>query len=490
VSVKAEITVKIAPEGGQATLRAPPGLEAAMVAPQTLTLLAREAGVLIDREVERNIAAFAAAYGREAGETTAIIARSTPPVNGADGQVEWQGGRDPNDSLEHAPPPSADQTDHYAGQCYLWVKAGDVVGVARQPTNGTDGRDVRGGVIKARAGQPVPVRIHSTLSLDSVGRIVAQADGILAIRHGELSVSPALEVPGYVDFSTGHIDFAGSVAIAKGVRSGFKVNAGGDLRVGGLIESAEIRCSGDLTSRGGMAGNGRGSLSVGRNAHILYLEKVTGATGGDLIVVREIIDCVLKVGGDLRCPNGTILGGEVAVSGSLVVKVLGSDAYTPTTILLGEVPRLIASRKGVGKTIEQLKQETQQMAEQERLIRLNPRPSPKDRERLTEIAYEMSVHAQELSAQTAKLEELDAAIRTQRKLDVHVSKGIHPHVTLRIGDSTVQFRDFVKGPLWILWDEQRRLLFRTGAGDPRPLGDVAHVVRGGAADAGQRSVAA
>jgi len=480
VASEQEIGVKIAADGSQATLVAPPGLDGALLTREMLLFQVKAAGILIVQEVERNVSAFAAAYGSGAVEHSHIIARSVPAVPGVDGRVEWNKGFDP---CPEQVPASAVRTDHYQGQRYVPVKTGDIIGIAHRPTNGTDGRDVRGGVIKARPGKPVAITFRPMLTIDSGGRIIGQADGVLVLNNNELSVTQSLDVPGNVDFSTGNIDFPGTVTVAGGVGSGFKVTAGGDFHVGGLIEVADIRCGGDLIARGGMAGNGRGTIKVERNVQIVYLERVVGALGGDLIVEREIADCKLVVGRDLRCPEGTIVGGHIAVTGSLVVKAIGSESYTRTAITLGDVPMLQGARVTVAKTIQQIGATLRQHAEQARLIKLNPRPSPADKEKLTEISYETSQQNHELAKLATQLSEIETAVRTHRKLDVHVARMIHPGVKFHIGEWVVVFKTAAKGPLWICWDGQHHLMYKADSGIARPLSEIAQVGRGHSAPA-------
>jgi len=469
-----EISVRFAADASQATLVASPRLDAALLKLDALLVQVQAAGVLIDNEVARKVSGFAAAYGSGLTEHSEVIARSVPSVPGEDGRVEWQKEFDPRAEQAAA---NAERTDHYQGRHYLQVKTGDMVGMAHGPTHGTDGRDVRGGVLKALQGKPVPIAFKPTLVLDSTGRIIVQVDGVLVLKDNELSVAQSLNVPGSVDFSTGNIDFPGSVIIAGGVGSGFKITAAGDIHVGGLIEVAELHCGGDVIARGGMAGNGRGTIKKARNVQIVYLDKVAAELSGDLIVEREIADCRLIVGGDVRCPNGTVFGGNVAVTGSIVVKAIGSEAYTPTAITLGDLPLLQGPRLEASKMLQQIKATLARFAEQARLIKLNPRPSAAEKETLTEISYEASQQNQELARWAAKLSEIEATILAQRKLDVHVAKMIHPGVTFHIGEFSVEFKDAAKGPIWICWDEQRQLMYRTGSEAARPLADIARVKR-------------
>jgi hypothetical protein len=158
----------------------------------------------------------------------------------------------------------------------------------------------------------------------SAGRISAQADGELMLVGDEAWISNDLVIPGNVDFSVGRVAFTGNVTINGGVRSGFSVKCGGDLHIGGLVEVADIDCHGSLNSRGGIAGDGRATLAVGGRTHIVYLDGVHGRVGGDLEVERELVNCRLVIGGALSCAAATIMGGEIAVTGSLLVKSLGS----------------------------------------------------------------------------------------------------------------------------------------------------------------------
>lgn len=474
-----EIIISIAPDGGQATLSAPAGLKS--VTPDAIRAVVGEAGVALNQVVDQNITDFAAEYGAGDSERTGVIARATPPVHGRDGRVEWCDEFNPEDqaagtaSDEKVTADSTESVNYYAGRNYVRVKTGDVIGVAYPPTEGTEGCDVRGRVINCRVGAPVSLKFQRNVSVGKDGRIIAQADGVLVLGKSGLSITALLDVAGDVDFSISNIDFNGSVNIAGGVLPGFEVKAKEDLHVNKLIEGAKIECGGNLIARSGMVGQDRGEIKVGGNAMIPYLDDVKGVVNGDLIVDREINDCRLIVGADLKCPNGAILGGEVGVTGSLVVKVLGSQGWTPTTIVLGEVPVLRGSRREAARNVAKFKKEIASLADQESAIKLNPRPSHEQREQLTEFSFLVSEIEQQLKACTVELKEIDAAMQSRCKLDVNIAQTIYPKVTLRIGDATVVFTDPVSGPLRIYWDGQKQLVYRIGTGDARPLNQIARV---------------
>lgn len=484
----AEMSVRIADDGGRAILVVPPAHGASGLDPAMVAALTKAAGVVIDPEVERAIAGVLSAYKPTASEQTHVLARAVAAVPGKDGFIEWSPGFDPLATQKEAAEGS--RTDHHAGPRYVRVEAGDIVGAWREPTGGSDGRDVRGNVDKAIRGASVPFTLHPSLTRDSQSRIVSQSEGVLIVRDGQVLVSEWLRLPGALDFSTGNVDFSGSVEVVGGIASGFKLKAGKSAIVGGLIECAEIECNGDFDARGGLVGHGKGTLRVGGNARIVYAEKLGGEITGDLLVERELVDCKLSVGRGLQCPNGTILGGQVSVTGSINIKSLGSPSDTPTTVVLGDVPLLDAARGTLVAAIDQINSSLRQFAERERMIRLNPRPTPADRERLTELSYEVSQLNAELTRQRASLDAVETTRRARQKCDVHVAMVIHPRVKLLVGGFSVTFKRAVKGPLWIGWDQNRNLIYKSSAGVVRPLSDVALVLETENARASTRATAA
>jgi uncharacterized protein (DUF342 family) len=471
-----EPSIVIAPDASQAMLVVPPGLSPDALRPDALAELARQAGVEVDQPVQEALARFVAAYAPADSEVSAVIARAVPPTHGRDARIEWAPGMDP--TVSHRLDSPTGRTDHYAGKTYVRLRSGDIVGTLHKPSNPVPGRDVRGKPIRANSGRPLPFRFHPTLQIDDDGRIVAKTDGVLTLERGEIRISQILEIPGSVDFSTGNIDFAGNIAIAGGVRAGFKVKAGGDLSIGGLIEAAELACTGNLSARTGMAGQGRGTLTVGGNAHAVYLENVRGAIRGDLDVDREIADCRLIVGGSLKSPAGTIMGGRIAVTAALVVKTVGSPGGVPTTIVLDDAPFVRAALHAARRALARDQAELDALAERERILRINPRLSAGDKERLDAVTARAGELRAALAAHHDRITELEIRLEAERTIDVLVSGIIHAGVTLHIADLCAEFTMSHKGPLWFFRDPQGQPAYRVGAtGAARPLADIARITR-------------
>ena len=482
MDAQSPVRVRIAPDGSEATLIAGPGVGADMLAPDTLELLVRGSGVAVDAAVGAALREFASAYGDGSREVSTVIARAQSPIAGVDGSIRWPDGRDPT---EHERTIDAnDRVDYCAGRRYLHVAPGEPVATIIAPTPGTDGRDVRGMAIPAKPGRPCPLRPHRSVTADESGRLFAQDEGVVLVRGSEILVTDTLEIDGSVDLTTGHVDFPGSVAVRGGVCSRLSVRARGDLEVDGLVEVAHLECGGSLTARRGMAGDGRGTVCVGMNARVGYLEGVTGQIRGDLEVERDLLNCRLLIGGSLRCPTGAILGGTVAVTASLEAKVLGSGGCVPTTIHLGDAPLLGMAHAKLAKETAADAAHLKHLQDQEAQIRVMPRPSASDRERLTELSFDISTVRHRMQERELRMHQLHMARQSQRKVDLHIAGMIYAGVTLHIGASRLNFQDDAKGPLSIGWDEHRELVYRRGSSPPRPAAEIARIVAvapGGAA---------
>ncbi len=464
----ASITIQISPDAAEAVAHFPIGpLDA-----ELLRAAATKAGVDMNPEVLAALESIAAAHSAEA-PASAVIARATLPHHGENGRVEWAANMNPR--AERAP--DTGKTDHYTGARYVRVAQGATIATLVPPTGGTPGKDVRGQTIAPTHGKPAVLRAGEGVMLGTESRLVAKRPGIVILHEDELRVSDTLEINGSVDFAVGHIDFEGHVHIAKGIGPGFRIRARGDIRVGDLVEPCDILCGGSLECRSGIAGHGRGTISIARSARAGHMEQVKGVVREDLVVDREIIDCNLIVGRDLNSPSATVLGGSIEVTGLVRIATLGSERSPVTVLCVGDAPLLRGARLEAKNAVAKFQAQLDTLTEQRRMIQLNPKPSASERERLCELEYELNAAEKGHADASARLADLDARFNAQAKVDIHIGKMIHPGVRLKIGDRTASFTKPVRGPLAICWNEQHQLVIMPSGGTPQELSRVARVER-------------
>ncbi|MHC5006816.1 MAG: flagellar assembly protein A, partial [Planctomycetota bacterium] len=212
------IEVKINEEASVAKVIVPDGFDPALLEATLLAKLVERCGIPIDSVVESHLLKIVETFRHEPKRLEKVIARSTAPVDGEDGTLEWMEGFDP--AAGPAAAVTQDESgavDYYNQVSYVRVAEGAHVATVHEPTPGEDGLDVTGRTIRARPGRKCDVKIDSGLDVDGSGRVIAQVDGILEYEHGVLTVSRLFEIRGAVDFGTGNVDFDGTVVVREGI---------------------------------------------------------------------------------------------------------------------------------------------------------------------------------------------------------------------------------------------------------------------------------
>lgn len=490
MAAQSDIKIHIAPDGSSARVSIPGTYDASYVTSESLSSYAAQAGVQLTQQVTTQLQSIAESYRNEPKDIDAQFAAARLARDGADGSIQWQPDFDPSGSnaVCEAEEPDDAAVDHYAGEQFLTVKEGDHVATLIQPTSGEDGVNVKGLVLKAKDGRPCPIKIESTFMVDAHGRIVAQRDGVLRLSRDSLGITNALDVSGHVDFETGNVKFDGAVCIKGGVRDRFEVNATGDVIVNGLIESATIVCKGNLTCRRGIAARDVSRIHVHQDADIGFMNNAHALIEGDLAVRREIINSDIAVGGTFSCAQGSVIGGTLRLSGSATIGELGSDGNCVTSVLLGTTPvleqHLREERAAVVRLEKQLRKDEEKLAQ---LQMYGQHASPQDRERMTELSFEVAEARQFLSAAQCRIEAIRSEMARSCTVNLTILNMVHPNVRFETAEVIVRIRRQVKGPVQFGWNAAREITFSVNGGAARPIQEIAEVTlkRSASAPAGE-----
>lgn len=442
-----DVRVVVAADRLSATLCVGPGSRDG-IEPILIDALLDERGVARthDRAALVRAALDALATSDPAAEFRFVVARGTEAAAGEDGRFEPAAPLSPE-----IQPTSEGAIDHHARSAYTVVRAGQVLGRLIAPTAGVDGVDVTGHSIAAKPGKPAPIVLDHTCAADAGGVVRALVSGALILSDGRIRVKPDLEVAGFVDFTTGNIDFPGSVHVGRGVRDCFVVRAGEDLVVRGLVEAATLRAGRDADLAGGMAGREQGSLHAGRDLKAAYLDATATTAGRDLFVMKEITGSRVEVRRNVHGPTCAIIGGHLTVAGECEVAQLGSEAGTATRVDLGCLPPLESLAASLAEAFP-LAEEAAASASRRltSLKQASGRLTPQQAEELTTLEFELGLARERLKKVTsARLRVLTALDRfTTVKLTVH--RALYPGVRLHIGRVIASPREMVRGPMTIV----------------------------------------
>jgi uncharacterized protein (DUF342 family) len=477
------------PEGAAvAVLDIPPDAADEITTREALTSLVRERGVLLDHAVEAAIHALAEQHMARKNQeehaseaTSGVIARAQPAIDGRAAFIAWEATFAPdsgsaNDSQSESPAANANSVDHYNCVRRHKVAAGQVLGVLHAPQDGVDGRDVCGRTIAARRGRKLALQLDESVQVEADGTIRALKEGVLSLARLRVAVVDKLEVDGAVDFSTGNIDFVGSVRVQDGVRDNFTLRATGDVEVQGMVEAADVIVGGDFQCIRGVAARSSGHLLVDGSVESAYLNGVRGRVRGSIEVDREIVGCDLVIGGDLTVARGALVGGLTIVGGAVYAAALGTEGGAKTTLRIGGLPFELARASRIAGIVKELAKQVAPLEERQfEITNRGSKATAAEKESLTELAFEIAEVRRRIRLLEEERNALLVDVGQRRTVDLRISKAIHAGVTLLVGNREVRFTKPLRGPVRIGWDESRNLQFQPSGGRVQDLSEVASV---------------
>lgn len=400
----------------------------------------------------------------------ALVAEGVAATHGTDGRFEMAPELEPPE-----PPPASgpddSAVDHYAFTSIVVVREGQTLGVLHAPTAPVDGVDVYGAPIKADQGNDAPMRCDESVDMLHDGTLVARQSGCLRVGEGRISVEAMLEIEDSVDFGTGNVDFPGDVQVREGICDKFKVLVGGDLEVQELVEAAFLDIAGSAVLHRGMTGRNKGTLSVGGNLNVGYLDATVVHVGHDLCVRKELSNCTTTVGRYVRSPECVVVSGELSFRFGCHVRTLGGEAETETLVRIGCDPELDAQSRLLENTLQDTAG---------KLEKLRGHIA----EASADLVPRMEAEIAQLEARgptiRAALDRVLAAYERMAGVVLRVERSIMPGVTLTIGTQAATVRQAIPGPVEVLLDEEETMVFRSpGSKSNTPLASkaVMHVDR-------------
>ncbi|HVZ81923.1 MAG TPA: FapA family protein [bacterium] len=269
------------------------------------------------------------------------IALGTPVTNGEDARLEILYSQTPQEATPAAPEETEDgRVDYRAAHKIDNTAKGTLLARKIPPTKGLTGMTVTGKTLPAIDGKDVDVTMGKgvVVNPENKDEWIADNDGQVIIKDNKISVLAIYEVPGDVNLSTGNIDFVGTVTVRGDVKDGFKVFAGEDLIVNGVVEGAELKCNGKLSIAGGVSGNDKAKIVCGGDANIKYIRNAIVEVAGSLTSSQAIMHSKVTVGKKVNVSGqkGVIVGGQVIAGEHVHAASIGSNFATPTEIVVGE----------------------------------------------------------------------------------------------------------------------------------------------------------
>lgn len=218
------------------------------------------------------------------------------------------------------------------------VNRGYILAIKEPLTNGESGMNISGEEIPAPDGKKIEYKVGKNVSVSPDGSmLISDCDGSVDYKDGRISVNKTIIIEKDVDNSTGNIRFNGDVVVNGDVKTGFLVQAEGNILVRGVVEGAILVSSGDVVIEGGIQGNDKASVHSNGNLICRFVENAKKIIAeGDItadFVMHSNISCMgsLKLTGK----KALLAGGEVLVKKEITATTIGSPMGTKTVIELG-----------------------------------------------------------------------------------------------------------------------------------------------------------
>ena len=218
---------------------------------------------------------------------------------------------------------------------FVMVNQGDVLAIRVAEALGSPGTDVLGRPVPYPT-EVKPEWVPGEHVVDTPVGFEAGVDGRLILAPPLFGVSPVLELPEGVNYKTGNIKFKGEVVIKGRVATGFAIEAGGALVCSDVLDAFQIKVGGDLSTPGGVIGNGLGRVEVGGVATAKFFEHVYLLGQSDVHAEIGVLNSVIKTRGKLIMGDkGVLAGGQVHTLNGVELYQIGTATGPRTEIFAG-----------------------------------------------------------------------------------------------------------------------------------------------------------
>jgi len=259
--------------------------------------------------------------------TEIAIGRGIKPEDGKDGYIEFKVDMSAKPQFI---PKDGNSVDYKTAMQITLVNIGDILADVIPPTEGEDGMDVKGDIIKAKAGAKARYFVGDGLE-EKDGHIIATAAGTPSVQDDLIMIRRNYILQGDVDLSTGNINYPGTVVVHGNVTDGFEIISEENIVVNGLISGAKVRAKGYVKCAGGIQGNGKAEIISGSFVSTTFVTAATIVAEGDIVITKDVLHSNISCLGDLRL-GGSIIGGVATVFKSVECMELGSYSGAKTFV--------------------------------------------------------------------------------------------------------------------------------------------------------------
>jgi uncharacterized protein len=238
------------------------------------------------------------------------------------------------------------RVDYREARPFIVVAKDDALGRFIPDSSGSEGTNVRGGIIPPGLKQRIAFEPGENTYRD--GEFIrASIPGRFNLQGTRFYISEVLELSG-VDFHTGHIRYPGDVVLRGEVGDGFKIVCGGDLHAAVPLDVTDIRVKGNVSVEGGILGRKPGVLKCGGAVTAKFVENLDLEARGPVRLEGSVLQSSIHTLAHLTCgEKGRIIHSRVYAVEGVEAQQLGNPAGAPTYISSGSDFRQVRRLKEI-----------------------------------------------------------------------------------------------------------------------------------------------
>ena len=326
-------------------------------------------------------------------------------------------------------------------------------------TPGTPGKNVYGKTVNPVHGKPciLPIGENTKVSDKDTKLLVSGIDGIVKYAGGVVSVKSCYAVEKDVDFSTGNITSKGTVVVKGNVRSGFVLDAVGDVEVWGTVEDSIIKSKGNVLVKGGFVGSGKGKIEAGGDVTIGFTRNQT-IVANNVKILREAVDCIIYAKNTVKVSGDKIsIEGGITTAGAMIeVESLGSKNEVHTDVEAGIDYTAHQSQMSTRKEISGLKAVMKTVDKELNTLHAIKKAKGELPAQYTNTFDHLLSRREELVKKLKDLASVEI-LPVNEGAKVVVNKVVHPGIEIKIGESTMTILEECRGTTFYLSGDEIKI---------------------------------
>lgn len=290
----------------------------------------------------------------EIDQSSVIIAKGTPCIDGKDGWYEFYFQTKSNNYEELL---EQDKIKFSQIEWFEIVNKDQQLAYYHKSIPGKDGTTVTGKKVYAKRCKELPLLSGTGIKKqkDNV-TYIANQNGVIMLDGYTLKVTPLLKLK-EVATST-EINFTGNIIIEGNVKSGAKIHATEDVLIKGTVESAQINTEGNLILQKEFIGYKDATIRAKKNVIGPDFELVE-IYASQKIIGNKFKNCILYAQGQVKTvgQDGMIAGGSICAENGIKTVNLGTQERIPTFIKIGKIERFKQRENNYNSIIRDVSQE-------------------------------------------------------------------------------------------------------------------------------------